>query len=368
MNSRRVVLVSPYALSVFGGVQEQVLAMARELERRDAHVLVLAPDESDHTHYELGDVQRFGRLISIPANGSRAPLTLSPRAARAAREAARAFKPDVVHFHEPFAPLLGWSILRAHRAPAVATFHRSGSGPAFTLTKPLLRSLARGVDVATAVSDAAASTIQGATGIVPDVLFNGFETERFVSLPRERSSDIVVLCLGRLEERKGASFAIQAVRAHNARGHDQWRLVIVGEGSERAKLEALAAHDEMITFVGSVDDEHKRGWLRRANVLVAPAHRGESFGLIILEAMASETMVVASDIPGYREAAGGHAELFEPSNVLQLERSIVNALAGDTPERIASARAHAQHWSMERLVTEYEERYEMARRLYAKRG
>ncbi|MBW4077987.1 MAG: glycosyltransferase family 4 protein [Acidobacteria bacterium] len=368
MNPRRVILVSPYALNVFGGVQEQVLAMARELERRDTRVLVLAPNESDHARYDLGDVQRFGRLISIPANGSRAPLTLSPRAARAAREAAHAFKPDVVHFHEPFAPLLGWSILRAHRAPAVATFHRSGSGPAFTLTKPLLRSLARGVDVATAVSGAAASTIRDATGIVPDVLFNGFETERFVALPRERSSDIVVLCLGRLEERKGAAFAIEAVRAHNARGHDRWRLVVVGEGPERAKLQDLAVHDNMITFVGSVDDEQKRRWLRRANVLVAPANRGESFGLIILEAMASETLVVASDIPGYRDAAGGHAELFEPSNALQLERAIVNALEGETPERIASARAHAQHWSMERLVSEYEDRYELARSLYVERG
>lgn len=367
MSQSRVALVSPYALSVFGGVQEQVLAMARELERRDTRVLVIAPDQRDEARYDgAGEVRRFGRVISIPANGSRAPLTLSPSAARAAQRAVRAFHADVVHFHEPFAPLVGWSVLRAHETASVATFHRSGSGPAFTLTTPLLKSLAKGVDVATAVSHAAASTIRNATGIVADVLFNGFDTERFVSMARERTGEVIVLFIGRLEERKGTAFAIEAVRAHNARARDQWRLVIVGEGPERAKLEALAAKDEMVQFVGGVDEEHKRRWLRRANVLVAPATRGESFGLIILEAMASETMVVASDITGYREAAGGHAELFEPSNVLELEHSIANALARETPQRIGAARAHAQNWSIERLMDEYEVRYELARSLHAR--
>ncbi len=366
MSHLRVALVSPYALSVFGGVQEQVLAMARELERRDTRVLVVCPDQSDTALYDVAsEVLRFGRLTSIRANGSRAPLTLSPKASRSAQEAIRAFAPDVVHFHEPFAPLLGWATLRAHERAAVATFHRSGAGPAFTFTKPLLKSLAKGIDVATAVSAAAARTIRDATGIVADVLFNGFEMERFVASPRERDREVVVLCIGRLEDRKGTAYAIDAVRTHNARGLDQWRLVIIGEGPERARLEALAAHDEMIVFAGSVDDERKRQWLRRANVLVAPATRGESFGLIILEAMASEALVVASDITGYREAAGGHGELFEPSNVAQLERAVVAALASETPERVAAARAHAEGWSMRRLVDEYEPRYDHARRLFS---
>lgn len=367
MSVTRVALVSPYALSVFGGVQEQVLAMARELERRDVRVLVIAPDETDHNRYVgAGDVRRFGRLVSIPANGSRAPLTLSLGASRAARDVVRRFEPDVVHFHEPFAPLVGWSSLRAHEWPSVATFHRSGSGPAYTLTRPLLRSLAKGLNVATAVSEAAASTIRDATGIVADVLFNGFETERFVEFARERTSEVVVLFVGRLEERKGTSLVIEAVRAHNARALTPWRLVIIGDGPERSRLQAQAAHDEMVVFVGRVDDDQKRRWLRRANALVAPSTRGESFGLILLEAMASETVVVASDIAGYRDAAGGHAQLFEPSNPVQLERAIATALEGETPERIAEARAHAQHWSMQRLMSEYELRYESARRSYVK--
>jgi phosphatidylinositol alpha-mannosyltransferase len=351
---RRVALVSPYALSVFGGVQEQVLAMSRELSSRTLDVLVVAPDVNDHAVYDTpANVRRFGTRRSLPANGSRAPLSLSPRASRAAYRAVGEFAPDVVHFHEPFAPLVGWSTLRAHQFASVATFHRHGSGPALTLSAPLLRGLARGLDVSTAVSEAAAQTLRHAVGIEASVLFNGFETERFVTSPRVREKEVVLVVVGRLEERKGVQVAIDAVRAHNARGLDQWRLVVIGDGPERARLEARAAHDEMVVFEGAVDDGRKRSWLRRAHVLLAPALHGESFGLPLLEAMASETSVVASDIAGYREAAGGHAVLFDAGDPTGLERGIVQALDIESDQRVASAREYAEHWSMRRLVDAY---------------
>jgi phosphatidylinositol alpha-mannosyltransferase len=358
---RRVALVSPYALSVFGGVQEQVLAMSRELGRRGDEVLVLAPDAHDRNVYDTpAAIERFGRLWSLPANGSRAPLTLSPLASFCARDALARFKPDVVHYHEPFAPLLGWDGLHAHEAPSIATFHRSGDGPALRLTGPLLRHLARRVDVGVAVSEAAAATIRRAAGVTTTVLFNGFETERFVETPRERSPEVTLLYVGRFEERKGARYAIGAVRAHNARGLDQWRLVVLGDGPERSRLEALAGHDEMIHFVGAASDVDKRAWMRRAHVLVAPSTRGESFGMILLEAMASETSVVASDITGYRDAAGHFAVLVPAGDEDALEAGIVTALSEETPDTIAAARAHAQTWSMTRLMDDYGALYDEA--------
>ncbi len=358
----RVALVSPYALSVYGGVQEQVLAMSRELARRDVDVLIVAPDDADTSEYDTpATLRRFGTRLSLPANGSRAPLTLSTRASRSARDTIVDFGPDVVHFHEPFAPLLGWSTLRRHAAPSVATFHRNGSGPALTLTAPLLRTLARGLDVASAVSESAAETIGRAANIEATVLFNGFETDRFVATPRERSSEVVFVCVGRLEDRKGVAVAIDAVRAHNARDRDQWRLVVIGDGPERARLEARAGHDEMIVFAGAVADDAKRAWLRRANALVAPALRGESFGLTLLEGMASETVVVASDITGYREAAGAHAVLFAPGDAEALERALIVAVARDADAQFAPAREYAEQWSMRRLVDAYLELYAEAR-------
>ena len=134
--------------------------MSRVLSNRGIEVLVVAPDRNDRANYDTpATVRTFGRLISLPANGSRAPLTLSLVAARAAVRAVHQFGPDVVHLHEPFAPVLGYDLLRTHRHPTIGTFHRSGGGPAFTLTAPLLRALQRGIDTATAVSDAASATI-----------------------------------------------------------------------------------------------------------------------------------------------------------------------------------------------------------------
>jgi phosphatidyl-myo-inositol alpha-mannosyltransferase len=362
MSIRRVALLSPYALSLFGGVQEQVLAMSRVLRARGIEVLIVAPDSRDTQHYDTpATVLRFGIRVAVPANGSRAPLTLSPRASRQARDAIERFSPDVVHFHEPFAPLLGYATLMAHRRPALGTFHRSGDGPALRAGRLVLGRLASRLDGAVAVSESAAATLLSTWGLRSDVLFNGFETERFVLTPRVREETTTLLFVGRLEARKGAATAITAVREHNARhGRTPWRLIVAGDGPERARLEALAAHSPAIVFLGRVSDEEKRGWLRRAHALITPSTHGESFGLVLLEGMASGTAVVASDIAGYRDAAGGHATLFHPGDPRSLERAIEDALAGESTSGIDDARRYAEGWSMSTLIDQYLEHYETA--------
>jgi phosphatidylinositol alpha-mannosyltransferase len=301
----------------------------------------------------------------MPANGSKAPLTLSPLAARRTREAVATFRPDVVHLHEPFAPLLGWSTLHAHQAATVGTFHRSGDGPALRLSGPLLRHLAKNLDAAVAVSQAAALTINKAAGVKAQVLFNGFEMERFVETPRERAKPRTLLFVGRLEERKGARYVINAVRNHNARGVDQWRLIVLGDGQQRRELETLASSDPMILFVGAASDEEKRAWMRKVDALVATSTHGESFGMILLEAMASETTVVASDITGYREAVGDFGVLCKAGDAIALEAGISGALALETSARIAAARLHAQEWSMKKLMDAYETVYANAHQRFA---
>jgi phosphatidylinositol alpha-mannosyltransferase len=255
-------------------------------------------------------------------------------------------------------------VLRAHAAPAVATFHRGGGGPALSLTKPLLRRLATDIDAAAAVSASAASTIKAACGIATTVLFNGFEMERFAATPRERGDETVLVVLGRHEERKGVAHAINAVRAHNAHGEAPWRLVVLGDGPQRRSLEALAAGDATIEFAGAPSDEEKRRWLRRADALLAPSLGGESFGMILLEGMASETSVVASDIEGYHEAASGFATMFTPGDDTSLEKAIEHALEGESAESIARAKTHANEWSMTSLMDRYEELYEVARQRF----
>ncbi|MGH3733656.1 MAG: glycosyltransferase family 4 protein [Acidimicrobiales bacterium] len=357
----RIVLVSPYALSVYGGVQEQVLAMSRVLAARDHDVLVVVPDARDESRYDTpAKVVRLGVRSSLPANGSRAPLTLSPLASRRAREVISAFRPDVVHFHEPFAPLIGWSSLWAHDYPAVGTFHRSGEGPALRYGAPVMRALAQRLDVVVAVSAASAATMEKAAGVSSDLLFNGFETERFLASPRERSVETVLFYVGRLDQRKGVGTLIEATREHNAREVKPWRLVIAGDGPDRSRLEALSAHDPRVVFLGRVSDTQKRSWFRRVHALVAPSTHGESFGLVLLEGMASETLVVASDIAGYRDASGGYATLFHPGDARALESAIESALRSESDDRTQAAHTYAQNWSMSRLIDEYETRYELA--------
>ena len=365
----RITLVTPYALSVFGGVQEQVLSMSRELSRRDHEVQIIAPDSRDVAHYDTAAVvDRLGRLVSVRANGSRAPLTLSRRASREALDRVEAFQPDVVHFHEPFAPRVGWATLRAHQVASVATFHRSGEGPAVSLMAPLLRRWSRHLDVTAAVSQMAAATAQRSCRLSPTVLFNGIETDRFVEFPREIQAEITLVVVGRLEVRKGVATAIAAVRMHNERRERPWRLLVIGDGPERVSLEQAARPDKMVQFLGAVSDEDKRRWYRRADVLIAPATHGESFGLILLEAMASETRVVASDITAYREAAGSHAVLFRTGESADLERALNVALnSRDTPV-VANARLYAEHWSMRRLVDDYLTLYHDARRHFTALG
>jgi len=363
----KVALVSPYALSVFGGVQEQVLGMSRSLSARGHEVLVVAPNNEDRASYDTpARVLRVGEMTSVPANGSRAPLALSKSASAEVARALAEFHPGVVHLHEPFAPRFGWETLRTHSFPAVGTFHRSGVSTVMRLASPYLRRMARQLDASVAVSDEAARTANLTYKIEPIVLFNGFELERFRTPARVVPSEPTLISIGRLEERKGASVAIEAVLAHNERpGVTPWRLLVVGSGPQEDALRTRY-RDPAISFRGSVSDEEKRRLLRQSSVSISPALRGESFGLVLLEAMAAEIPVVASDIAGYAAAAQQHAHLFVPGDAADLERAVAQALLA-TEGFLTAASEHAQTWSMAKLVEEYESIYESVQRGFSSR-
>ena len=363
MSSRvtKVAICSPYALDVFGGVQEQTLAMSRTLESRGIRVLVVAPASRGSADFETpATVRTFAPVTSVPANGSRAPLALSPLSAWRASEAIEAFSPDVVHLHEPFAPLLAYRALRRHRAPTVGTFHRAGSGPAYTYTRALLRWLSQGLDDVVAVSASAASTLHDEVGLRADVAFNGFETERFREFPRSTVEGRTnVLFVGRLEERKGVLSVLEAARVMTSDAPD-WRFTIAGDGPLRAEVQRRANEIGSVDVLGAVSDETKRRLLRRADVVVAASIGGESFGMVILEPMAAEAPVVVSDIDGYREAAAGHGVLYSPGDAHALVTALRVARRDVDADAIAAARAHAERWSMSALMDLYGDHYERA--------
>jgi phosphatidylinositol alpha-mannosyltransferase len=359
----RVALVSPYALTVPGGVQTQVRSMAIELQRRGLAVTVCSPGGRDDALVDAGVAHATaGRVLAVPANGSRAPITLSPGAARAFASIAATLRDGVVHVHEPFAPLASWGILRAHRRATLGTFHRGGGGPAYVAGRPLIARLTRGLDVATAVSERAAQTIAAHSRLEPVVVFNGIDVATIESAEPHPTEAPTVLFVGRHEERKGLGTLLEAFGAIEL----PVRCWVVGEGPQSQQLRARFGADQRIEWLGARGDAEMRARLRGADVLCVPSLGGESFGLVPLEGMAAGTAVVASDIPGYREATAGHARLVAPADPAALAAALVDVLEHPPPRRaLEAAREHARGWSMAALVDRYLALYDEARERFA---
>jgi len=359
----RVALVSPYALSVPGGVQTQVRAMARELTARGIDVVVCSPGIPDDQLVAAGIAHAaVGEVVALPANGSRAPVTLSRSAARAFASIAATLRDGVVHVHEPFAPVAAYGILREHRRPTVATFHRGGGGPAYVVGAPVIRRLRQGIDVTAAVSRRAADTIGAALPERPELLFNGVEIDLVDAAIPWPTSAPTILFVGRHEERKGLGVLLEAL----GRIELPVECWVLGEGPMTPALRRRFAGDARITWLGARDDTEKLARLRGADVLCVPSLGGESFGLVPLEGMAARTAVVASDIDGYREATGGHATLVAPGDPGVLAVALRAAIERPaTPSALAAARARAEEWSMHALVERYLELYARAATTFA---
>jgi phosphatidylinositol alpha-mannosyltransferase len=379
----RIAMVCPFSLSRPGGVQGQVLGLARSLGAVGHEVVVFAPLD-DPVDLPAGvEVVTTGHSVSLPANGSIAPVTVSPRAVRRALRALRAADVDVVHVHEPFAPGLPYGLLLGRRLPPlVVTFHRSGWSPIYAALGPLTRRLARRrFVVRCAVSDAARATAFAAVGGHYDVGFNGIEMSPYENAdpwPTERPA---ILFLGRHEERKGLRVLLEAFDLMSVApaGSDPGQagdpvLWIAGDGPDTGELQRLYPESDSIRWLGILSEEEKIRRLVAADVTAAPSLGGESFGIVLLEAMAARTVVVASDIDGYRASSGGHAVLVPVDDPGAWAQALVGVLdgslgAGPAPGDDRSSgrelwldEAHvwAKHWSMAELGAWYLPRYRQA--------
>lgn len=362
---RRVLLVSPYALSVPGGAQGQVGSMAVELARRGLDVVVCSPGSRLQELARQGVVHvAEGHVLRLPANGSLAPVSLSPLAARTFASIASTLRDGVVHVHEPFAPVAAYALLAGHRRPTLGTFHRGGGGPAYTFGRPVISRLARGLDVCTAVSEHAARTIDEAAGLHPTVLFNGIDLRRFDGVVASPTTGPTVVFVGRHEHRKGLGVLLEAVSRLDL-ALTCW---VVGDGPLTGQLRERYGGDRRIEWLGPLDDDAVAARLAGADVCCVPSLGGESFGLVPLEGMAARTAVIASDIPGYREATRGHAVLVAPNDPGALASALREALEHPwDAARLDAALAHARGWSMAALVDRYVELYVEAAARFALR-
>jgi phosphatidylinositol alpha-mannosyltransferase len=359
-------MVCPYSLERPGGVQGQVSGLARALRGLGHEVAVLAPGgrAAQGSEAAFDGTHVVGGAVGVRSNGSVAPVSLSPRSAWRAERFVRRHRPDVVHLHEPMAPVLGYGCLLTRPAPLVGTYHRSGDSGWYRALRPVVAWAGRQLDVRCCVSEAARTTAEAAMGGTYEVLFNGVEVERFASAEPWATDRPTVLFLGRHEARKGLGVLLEAF----ASVPDPAALWVAGDGPDTESLRRAHPASERISWLGLLDDAEVARRLAGAHVLCAPSLRGESFGMVLLEGLAAGCAVVASDLPGYRDAAGGHAALVPPGDAAALGSALATTVADAgrgsgacAPERLAAGRAHAEGWSMDRLARRYEDLYVRAR-------
>jgi phosphatidyl-myo-inositol alpha-mannosyltransferase len=311
----RIGMVCPYSFDVPGGVQSHVLQLAEVMRSRGQDVSVLAPSSP---HVKLPEyVVSAGRAVPIPYNGSVARLQFSPAVHGRVRRWLADGDFDVLHLHEPNAPSLSMWALRVAEGPIVATFHTSTT-KSLTLAvfQGVLRPWHEKIVGRIAVSDLARRWQMEALGSDAVEIPNGVDVASFASAPLLDGyprPGKTVLFLGRYDEpRKGMAVLIDALPGL-VEHFPGVQVLIVGRGDEdelRSKAGGLAGH---LRFLGQVDDAAKASALRSADVYCAPHTGGESFGIVLVEAMAAGTPVVASDLHAFRRVlCDGDAGMLVP--------------------------------------------------------
>jgi len=377
----RIALLSPYSWTYPGGVTRHIEALARELTESGHEARVLAPYDPDdaltrrlhrgarpHRHPVPDGFVSLGRTVGIPANGAVSNMTVTPSSVYALRRELRDGGYDVLHIHEPVVPVLGWdALLSAGELPIVGTFHTYSEN---ALTNGIAavglggRRRMNRLHVRIAVSEAAAWTARrfygGRYRIVPNGVRIADEAEPAAADGPAPAQELRILFIGAAVERKGLPVLLRAFEA--LREHVPATLTLVGASAEEVSHMMLDGRG--VRALGKVSEARKLAELGRADLLCAPSLGGESFGMILTEAFATATPVLASDIPGYRDVVrdGVDGQLVPAADPLALAESLRRlALDPQRRRRMAlAARERAERFAWPHVAGEVHDCYEQA--------
>jgi phosphatidylinositol alpha-mannosyltransferase len=351
-------MICPYSLTIPGGVQGQVLGLARALRRKGVEVRVLGP--CDGPPPDSG-VTPLGSSVPTAANGSVAPIAPDPAAQLRTIRAIRDEGFDLLHLHEPLCPGPTATALFLKASPMIGTFHAAGGGGYRGWAGPIVRWGAGRLTLRCVVSEDARATAVEALGGHYELVFNGVELEPYAKADPWPTDGPTIFFCGRHEPRKGLSVLLDAWPELPA----DTRLWIASDGPETASLRARTEGDPRVEWLGRVSEDEKVRRLRGADVFCAPSLRGESFGVVLLEGMAAGTPVVASDLPGYANVAraGQDALLVPPGDAGALATALQRALTDRdlAAALVESGEARAATFSMDRLADRYLDLYERVR-------
>ncbi|HEY0072082.1 MAG TPA: glycosyltransferase family 4 protein [Chloroflexia bacterium] len=343
-----VALVSPYDYASQGGVTEHIRHLSLELRAQGHRTKILAPFSTELAD-QPDDVYALGAVTPVPANGSVARISLSPDMGRTIKAILRTERFDVIHLHEPLMPTVPWLVLRYSTSPNVGTFHAYGEySPVYAMGRPILRRFYDRLHGRIAVSPSAFEFVSQYFGGDFEIIPNGVDVQRF-SAPREpvhwmRDGRPTVLFVGRFEEpRKGLRWLLQALPIVEPYFPDL-RLVVAGSGDPEDMAEWLPLRDYtrtdrvvyrspgsalQVEFTGFVSGDDLPRYYQSCDVYCAPSTGGESFGIVLLEAMAAGTPVLASRIPGYANVLthGREGFLSEPKSPASIAAGLVRLLS-----------------------------------------
>ncbi len=372
----KIGLVSPYVYPLPGGVTQHVRYLYENLRLRGHDVRIITSSHGLQRSSE-GDVIRLGKGFSMPANGSMGTITVSPRFLSQVHAVLERERFDLLHFHEPFVPFLSPVVLRLSNSVNIGTFHAYGGwSPAYEFGSRVLRGDAARLHGRIAVSAAARHFIDryfpGDYKVIP----NGVDADRYgraVPVARWRDGTPNILFVGRFEPRKGVLDLLKAFRQIRKDGVEA-RLLLVGGGPQEREARRYVATRRLngVEFLGRVSDDEKLQLFRTADVYTSPATGRESFGIVLLEAMAAGAPIVASDIHGYKGVVrrGREALLVPPHEPKELAAAI-ERLLGDrelAAQMSANGLIRAEEFSWPRVTAKVDDYYGFVIRRLAAAG
>ncbi|HET8945060.1 MAG TPA: glycosyltransferase family 4 protein [Dehalococcoidia bacterium] len=365
----RIALVSPYDWAVPGGVNSHVTNLGHQLMRRGHEVMIIAP-ASKQTGREPPYVRIIGHSsIGLPASGSVANVSISFNLGSRVKHLLQRETFDVVHLHEPFMPLLPFQFMRFSQTTNVVTFHAASEGGKrlYAYSKHIIEPWMHNVHGRIAHSYSALRLIgrhlAGRYRIIP----SGVDCAQFAEalpFPEYLDGKRNILFLGRLEKRKGLPFLLEAYAKIKAEMPETRLIVVGGDGGLRAVCERYVAQNRLadVVFVGYVSDEDKARYFKTADVYCAPNTGAESLGIVLLEAMAAGTPLVASWIEGFADLIKEEQEglLAPPRDSEALAGALRRMLSDDgmREEMGKAASRTAQAFSWERMSGQVLEFYE----------
>ncbi len=362
---KRIGIVCPYGWDTPGGVQAHIADLATYLISQGHYVSVLAPtsDEENLPDY----VVSAGKPISIPYNGAVARILFGPIAFARVRQWIAQGDFDLLHLHEPAIPSISLLACFAAEGPMVGTFHASAKRQkAIFAIGPILEPVIEKLTARIAVSEAARSTLTEHLETDAIVVPNGIYARRLAEgkLRSEWSGNSIGF-IGRFQEpRKGLSILVEALPSI-IQSIPDIRVIVAGPGDSAEFLESVPSHlHNRFSFLGRISEEEKADFLHSIGVYVAPNTGGESFGIILAEALAAGAAVVASDIPAFEAllGEGKYGSLFASENPRALSKAIVDLLKdGAKRDRLKlDGKEYAQGFDWDAVAERIYDVYEMA--------